>query len=75
MGELTTSQVLAEAGSGQSDPITPDPFHFLIFALPTQVLVYLNTTPARDLATAYRDKKLLHTVLTKLGYPDVIAAP
>lgn len=75
MGELTTSPDSAEAGSGQSDRITPDLFHFLIFALSTQVLLYLNTTPACDLATAYRDKKILHTVLTKLGYPDVIAAP
>lgn len=38
--------------------------------------IYLNTTPACDLATACRDTKLLHTMLTKfwLGYPDVIVA-
>lgn len=43
----------------------------------SQVLLYLNTTAACDLATAYRDTKLLPTMLTKfwLGCPDVIAAP
>lgn len=46
MEELTVSQVSAEAGSGQRDPITLDPIHFLIFALSIQVLLSLNTTPA-----------------------------
>lgn len=65
MRELTTSQVLAEAGSGQSDPITPDPFHFLIFALPTQVLANSCTRFGHSLQ---RQKTAPHSA-NQIGLP------
>lgn len=77
MGKLMVSQVSAEAGLGQSDPITLNPFHFLIFDLPRQVFTLSKHSSCMWFGHSLQRHKTAPTMLTKfwLGYPNVIAAP